>query len=133
MANEQQPGLSRLNAEAKTQVWEWLGIDPDSELLSPMVDYIFKLAFTADTTESKLALIDFINSALALNSVERIVELSVVNPEIPVESKRHKKAVFDIRVKFANGEQAIIDPGSNLNARKRAGIAHGLRAFPAKL
>jgi predicted transposase/invertase (TIGR01784 family) len=33
----------------------------------------------------------------------------VINAEIPVDDKRQKKSVFDIRVVFKNGEQAIVE------------------------
>jgi predicted transposase/invertase (TIGR01784 family) len=93
----------------KTKIKEWLDIDIDSDLLSPTMDYIFKRIFTADDSRSKIALLDLLNSFLWRDSSGRIVDCTVINAEIPVEEERHKKAVFDIRIRFSDGRQAIVE------------------------
>ena len=63
-----------------------------------------------------------LNSLLELEGAGKIVDCIVINPEIPVENKRSKKAIFDIRVKFRNGEQGIIEMqlSGSRSFRKRA-------------
>ena len=56
-ANSRQTG----NAVLKAKIKEWLGIDIDSDLFSPMVDYIFKRIFTAEDERSNIALLDLLN------------------------------------------------------------------------
>ena len=85
-----------------------LGINTKGELLDPRFDYVFKRIFTAQEKESKIALIDFLNSIL-FDSEPKIVDLTVVNNEIPVEEYSQKKSRFDIRVVFNKGEQALIE------------------------
>jgi len=103
--------LSRriLNRETKESIRQHFGIDIDSELFSPIVDYAFKRIFSADEVRSKIALIDFLNSVLEFEETQQIADLTVINPEIPVDVATSKKAVFDIRVKFNDGEQAIVE------------------------
>lgn len=85
-----------------------LGINTTGELLDPRFDYVFKRIFTAQEEESKIALMDFLNSIL-FEGRETITDLSVINNEIPVESYKQKKSRFDILVIFKNGEQALIE------------------------
>ena len=98
-----------LTAAVKKKIKDWYGIDLDSELLSPMVDYIFKRIFIAEDSRSKAALLDLLNSVLKGAGAKEIVDFVVVNPEIPVDVGTRKKAVFDIRVKFVDGRQAIVE------------------------
>jgi len=93
----------------KEKIREWYGIDVDSDLFSPMVDYIFKRIFTAEDARSKIALLDLLNSVLKLEDTREIVDFTVMNPEIPVDVGVRKKSVFDIRVKFEDGRQAIVE------------------------
>ena len=95
--------------EQKQLIKSELGIDPDSELLSPMVDFIFKRIFTSDEKSSKGALIDFVNCILEFEGDCKIVDLTVVNPQIPVVNKTHKQSIFDIRAVCENGEQIVIE------------------------
>ena len=101
--------MPKLTNAIKLKIKEWYGIDIDSDLFSPMVDYVFKRIFTADDARSKIALLDLLNSVLELEGTGRIVDFVVINPEISVDAKTHKKAVFDIRVKFGDGRQAIVE------------------------
>jgi predicted transposase/invertase (TIGR01784 family) len=98
-----------MNEATKESIKQHFGIDVDNELLSPIVDYAFKRIFTADEERSKVALIDFINSVLEFKESEQIMELTVVNANPPVDVLNQKKSIFDIRAKFNNGEQAIIE------------------------
>jgi len=99
-----------------------LNIDPDNEILNPMVDYIFKRIFTADDTNAKAALIDLINSILEFESDDKIIDLTIVNPQIPVNRGTEKKSIFDIRAKYNNGRQAVIEMQKNITPdfRKRS-------------
>jgi predicted transposase/invertase (TIGR01784 family) len=85
-----------------------LGINTTGKLFDPRFDYVFKRIFTAQEEESKIALIDFLNSVLT-GKHDNIVDLTVVNNEIPVEAYKEKKSRFDIRVVFENGEQALVE------------------------
>jgi len=98
-----------LDITAKESIKAYFGIDVDSDIFSPMVDYAFKRVFTADEERSKIALIDFLNSVLEYKDTRSIVDLTVINSEIPVDIITRKKAIFDIRVKFNDGEQAIVE------------------------
>lgn len=98
-----------LTEHQKESIRNYFKIDTDSKLLSPIVDYTFKRLFIADDKRSKIALIDFLNSVLAYENAYKIVDLKVVNPDIPVDRISQKKSVFDIRVTYNNGEQAIIE------------------------
>ena len=85
-----------------------IGINTTGELLDPRFDYVFKRVFTAQEHESKIALIDFLNSVL-FDGESKIADLTVVNNEAPVESQRQKKSRFDIKTIFENGEQALVE------------------------
>jgi len=98
-----------ISPEVKQSIKEYFGIDIDAELLSPLVDYIFKRIFTADEERSKIALIDFLNSALGLSGSKIITDLTVISPVIPVDVIKRKKSIFDVRASFNNGEQCIIE------------------------
>ena len=98
--------LDNATKQAIKQTWN---IDVDSEIMSPLVDYVFKRIFTADEANSKAALIDFINSILEHENDETIVDLTIVNPQVPVERAGEKKSIFDIRAKYNSGRQAIIE------------------------
>ena len=120
-----------LSEEMKRGIREELNIDPDSELLNPTVDYVFKRIFTADEKEAKAALIDFINSILEHEKDDRIVDLTIANPQIPVDRGKEKKSVFDIRARYNNGRQAIIEmqkdpaPGFKKRAQHIISKAYG--------
>jgi len=100
---------SIIDEPTKQSIKQIFGIDVDGELLSPTVDYIFKRIFTADEKQSKAALIDFINSVLEHENDDKIVDLTIVNPQIPVDRGAQKKSIFDIRAKYNNGRQCIIE------------------------
>ena len=113
---------SILTEQIKQGIRAELNIDPDSQILNPMVDYIFKRIFTADDTNAKMALIDLINSILEYENDDKIIDLTIVNPQIPVERGTEKKSIFDIRAKYNNGRQAIIEMQKNITSdfRKRS-------------
>ena len=85
-----------------------LGINTSGDLLDPRFDYVFKRIFTAQENESKIALIDFLNSVLT-DKKQIIVDLTVLNTEVPVEAYKRKKTRFDIRVVFDNDEFALVE------------------------
>jgi predicted transposase/invertase (TIGR01784 family) len=98
-----------LDEKMKQSIKLYFNIDPDSEIFNPMIDYAFKRIFTADERRSKIALIDFLNSLLEIEGGKNIIYLTVINPQIPVDVEKRKKTIFDIRAKFNDGEQAIIE------------------------
>ena len=98
-----------IDDEKKTLIRQVFDIDLNSDLFDPRYDYVAKRVLTAENPESKQALIDLLNSALKLLDGEVVVDLTVINPEIPVDGKHYKKSKFDIRVRFQNGEQGIIE------------------------
>jgi len=111
-----------LSEEQKANISRELGITVDGDLFDPRFDYVFKRIFTADSEKSKKALISFLNAALKLSGENAVDDLTVINAEIPVDDKQQKKSVFDIRVKFKNEEQAIIEMQFSLKGdfKKRA-------------
>jgi len=111
-----------LNIETKETIRQYFDIDVDSEFFSPIVDYAFKRIFTADEVRSKIALTDFLNSVLEFEKAKQIVDLTVINPEIPVDIATSKKSIFDIRVKFNDGELAIVEMqfSNHVGFKKRA-------------
>lgn len=96
-----------LTQEEKIKAQE-LGINTSGDLLDPRFDYVFKRIFTAHEKESKIALIDFLNSVLT-GKKHTIVDLTVLNTEVPVETYKRKKSRFDIRVVFDNDEFALVE------------------------
>jgi hypothetical protein len=100
---------SSLDEPIKQAIMQTWNIDVDSEILSPLVDYIFKRLFTADEPNSKAALIDFINSVLVYENDDIIVDLTIVSAQIPVDRGAQKKSIFDIRAKYDNGRQIVIE------------------------
>ena len=98
-----------IDGEKKALIHQVFDIDLNSDLFDPRYDYVAKRVLTAENPKSKQALIDLLNSALKLVDGDSVVDLTVINPEIPVDGKHHKKSKFDIRVRFQNGEQGIIE------------------------
>jgi len=88
-----------LDEEKKSLIHQYFGIDIDSELFDPRFDYVVKRIFAADTAESKLALTSFLNAALGLSGHKKIADVVVINTHVPVDDKRYKKSVFDIRMR----------------------------------
>ncbi|MDR1701491.1 MAG: Rpn family recombination-promoting nuclease/putative transposase [Sporomusaceae bacterium] len=100
---------SILDERSKQLIRQYFNIDPDSEIFSPLIDYTFKRIFTADEKHSKIALMHFLNSILEIEGNNTVVDLTVINPQIPVDVKKRKKSIFDIRIRFNDGEQAIVE------------------------
>jgi predicted transposase/invertase (TIGR01784 family) len=84
-------------------------IDTNSDLLDPRYDYVAKRILTAENPMSKQALINLVNSSIKLVGGGVVVDLTVINTELPVDNIHFKKTRFDIRVRFQNGEQGIIE------------------------
>ena len=83
------------------------GINVDSDLFDPRLDFVSKRILTANTNESRLALISFLNAALKFKGKRRVAK--VKNPVTTVENKNQKKSVFDVLVEFRDGSEAIIE------------------------
>lgn len=83
-----------LDAEAKALLWQEYGIDIDSDLFYPRLDFVSKCMFTAETEEARRSLISFLNATLKFKNKKRVVK--VLNPVATVESPKHKKAVFEV-------------------------------------
>lgn len=98
-----------LSDAEKALILQEFGIDVNSDLLDPRLDFVAKRIFTADSMESKTALISFLNAMICLSGKGRITDLTVINTEVPVDDIKYKKSIFDIRAKFSTGEQAIIE------------------------
>jgi len=96
-----------LDEDKKALIKQEYGIDVDSELFDPRLDFVSKRILAADTEESKKALVSFLNAALKLKNKKRVVK--VLNPVTTVESSSHKKSIFDVRVEFLDGSEAIIE------------------------
>ena len=112
-----------LSGDEKTALLRrFFGVDADSDLFDPRYDYVAKRILTAENPESKFALIDLINASLKLVGGATVIDLTVINSELPVDSKHFKKSRFDIRARFQNGEQGIIELewGKKDNFKKRA-------------
>ena len=111
-----------MTSDKKALIYHSLGVNIDGELFDPRFDYVAKRILTAESKESKQALIHLLNSALKLVGGETVVDLTVINSELPVDSKYYKKARFDIRARFQNGEQGIIEVewGKKDNFKKRS-------------
>jgi predicted transposase/invertase (TIGR01784 family) len=123
-----------LTDEQKANLSRELGIIVDGELFDPRFDYVFRRIFTADGEKSKKALISFLNAALGLTGDNVIEDLTVINAAIPVDDKRQKKSVFDIRVTFKNGEHAIVEmeksPKDDFKKRSQFLISKAYAAQP---
>ncbi len=104
-----------IDQATKQSIKQYLGIDIDSELFNPTVDFAFKRIFTADEVRSKIALLDFLNSIMEFEGEDRIEDITVINPDIPVDIQTRKKSIFDIRARYNNGQQAIIEMQINNN------------------
>ena len=106
--NEKTEKAEKIEKNKKiAQYGEIIGINTTGELLDPRYDYCFKRIFTASEEQSKTALIDFLDSIL-FGGEEKIKDLTIINNELPAETYRQKKARFDTRIVFVNGEQALV-------------------------
>ena len=90
---------SSIDPNTREEIKRFTDIDVYGRLMDVRADYVFKRIFTADEKTSLLALMDFINSVLEFEDSRKIVELAVVNPQIPVDRAVQKKSIFDIRAK----------------------------------
>ena len=98
-----------LDAVKKQQILQLFGIDVDSDLFDLRLDYVAKRVLTHESPESKKALIGFLNASLVPVGLVPIIDLTIISPELTVDSVTHKKARFDIRARLQNGEQIIIE------------------------
>ena len=102
------PAIHVYSAEEKKALFKReYGIDIDGDLFDPRLDFVSKRILTADTEESRKALISFLNATLKLKGKKRIVK--VLNPVTTVDSAKQKKSVFDVRVEFRDGSEAILE------------------------
>ena len=115
-------GATFMDKKIKALIREWININIDSDLFDPRFDYVAKRMLTHENPESKKALISLINASLELVGGETVVDLTIINPEPSVDAPNYKKSRFDIRVRFQNGEQGIIEIewGKKDNFKKRA-------------
>ena len=96
-----------LDEDKKALIKQEYGIDVDSELFDPRLDFVSKRILAADSEESGKALVSFLNAALKLKNKKRVVK--VLNPVTTVENPNHKKSIFDVRVEFLDGTESIIE------------------------
>ncbi|MDD2482340.1 MAG: Rpn family recombination-promoting nuclease/putative transposase [Lutispora sp.] len=81
----------------------------NQELLSPLSDIVFKALFGREEKKSKIILIDFLNSILALEREEKITEIIHLNPFNIKEYKGDKGSIFDIKIKTRKEERINIE------------------------
>lgn len=79
------------------------------ELLSPLSDIVFKALFGREEKDSKIILIDFLNSILSLKGDEKVTEIIHLNPFNIKEYKGDKGSIFDIKVKNQREERINIE------------------------
>ena len=79
------------------------------ELLSPLSDIVFKALFGREEKDSRIILIDFLNSVLSLEGNEKITEIIHLSPFNIKEYKEDKGSIFDIKVKNQREERINIE------------------------
>ena len=79
------------------------------ELLSPLNDLVFKALFGREQKKSKIILIDFLNSILALDEEDKIIEIIHLNPFNLKEFEGDKGSVLDLKVKTEKEERINIE------------------------
>src|SRR5699024_11812645 len=92
------------------------------ELLSPLNDLVFKALFGREQKKSKIILIDFLNSILALDEEDKIIEIIHLNPFNLKEFEGDKGSVLDLKVKTEKEERINIEVQVNkeYDFRKRS-------------
>ncbi len=78
----------------------------DRELMSPKVDFVFKLIFGDEKNKHILAA--FLTSVLKLPPGE-LVGLEIINTELLREFKEDKKGILDVRARTKQGKQINIE------------------------
>ena len=78
----------------------------DDFIMSPKVDFVFKLIFGDE--KNKDVLIAFLSAALRLPK-EEFEEIELINTELLREFKEDKKGILDIRVKTMSGKHIDIE------------------------
>lgn len=78
-------------------------------LLSPLNDVVFKALFAKEEKQSKIILIDFINSILKLEGETKITEITHLNPFNLKEFDGDKGSIFDLKVKNQRDERINIE------------------------
>ena len=76
------------------------------ELMSPKVDFVFKLIFGDE--KNKHILIAFLRSVLKLPPGE-LTDIEIINSELLREFKEEKKGILDVRAKTKEGKQVNIE------------------------
>ena len=91
-------------------------------LLSPMVDIIFKALFGGEDNDSKIMLIDFLNSVMKLSGEDKIIDITEMNPYNDREYKDDKLSIMDLKVKTDDNKLIDIEVQINqrMNFRKRS-------------
>ena len=80
-----------------------------TELLNPLNDVIFKALFGKEQEDSKLILINFLNSILSLENQEKITSIIHLNPINIAEHEEDKSSILDIKVKTQQEERINIE------------------------
>ncbi|MGL4772439.1 MAG: Rpn family recombination-promoting nuclease/putative transposase [Clostridium sp.] len=78
-------------------------------LINILVDFAFKKVFAGEGEESKIILMDFLNSILELKGDKRISEIVYLNTFNDREFEEDKQSVMDIKVKVHTGELIDIE------------------------
>mgnify|MGYP001588642898 FL=1 len=90
----------------------------NSELLDPTLDIVFKMLFANE--KNKPLLISILNTAI--QPKQAIIDVDLLNPEIPRDTVGEKGIILDIHAKLQNGILVNIEMQSVnlLNIRQRA-------------
>lgn len=78
-------------------------------LLSPLNDLVFKALFGREQKQSKIILMDFLNSVLNLEEKDKITEIAYLNPFNLKEFRGDKESIMDLKVKTQKGERINIE------------------------
>ncbi|MBW4081311.1 Rpn family recombination-promoting nuclease/putative transposase [Paenibacillus sp. S150] len=78
-------------------------------LLSPLNDLVFKALFGREEQQSKLLLIDFLNSVLDLQGPQAICTITHLNPMNYQEYQGDKQSILDIKVQTEQEERINIE------------------------
>ncbi|SMB88566.1 conserved hypothetical protein (putative transposase or invertase) [Desulfonispora thiosulfatigenes DSM 11270] len=92
------------------------------DLMDPKIDFAFKQIFAGKFKESKIVLIDLLNSILGFEETVKITDILYLNPYTDKEYEESKQSILDIKVK-TNKEELIdieIQIRNSDNYRKRS-------------
>ncbi len=78
-------------------------------LMDPKVDFAFKQIFAGKADESRIVLIDLLNTILALQGDNKISNIIYLNSYTDKEYQESKQSILDIKVKTETGKMIDIE------------------------